>query len=296
MLSKEDFIGISIEINLYFQRIMKEHSFFMETALPPAAKTFIEDAKKFKLSFEQLLSETVNLAKGVISREAMESNAFVTPFTLQAEEVSTRLTGASLDTEITKSEYRLLEDSKRIHRDLDQALDDLNRRTYYSLKELIAYKKNLLNMQLDCKVYASLYPLIIIHITREAEYYLEILEALMNRRLPRRSLCDELNFWNNIMGEHAQLIDGLLDPTEKSLKETAANFVGRFDKLVDECLKASERQIIQRSFEATKEIRDFKRTGTEGLLKCSIRSIVIPLLADHVLREANFYLRMIIEK
>ena len=63
------------------------------------------------------------------------------PFTLQAEEVSTRLTGASLDTEITKSEYRLLEDSKRIHRDLDQALDDLNIRTYYSLKELIAYKR-----------------------------------------------------------------------------------------------------------------------------------------------------------
>ena len=37
----------------------------------------------------------------------MESNAFVTPFTLQAEEVSTRLTEQVLDTEITKSEYRL---------------------------------------------------------------------------------------------------------------------------------------------------------------------------------------------
>ncbi len=296
MLSKEDFIGISIEVNLYFQRIMKEHSFFMETALPPAAKTFIDDARKLKLSFEQLLSETVNLSKGVISKEAMESNAFVTPFTLKAEEVSSRLTGASLDNGITKSEYRLLEESKPSHKDLERALDDLNTRSYYSLKELIVYKKKLLNMQLNCKLFATLYPLIIIHITREAEYYHQTLEALMNRKLPERSVCEELNFWNKIMGEHAQFIDGLLDPTEESLKDTAADLAERFFRLIDECSRESDRQILHRSFKATRDIRDFKRTGTEELLRCNIKSIVAPLLADHVLREANFYLRMLMEK
>ena len=29
----------------------------------------------------------------------------------------------------------------------------------------------------------------------------------------------------------------------------------------------------------------FKRQGTEGILACKIRSIIIPLLGDHVLRK-----------
>jgi hypothetical protein len=41
------------------------------------------------------------------------------------------------------------------------------------------------------------------------------------------------------------------------------------------------------------KIRDFKAKGAEGLLTCKIRSIIIPLLADHVLREANHYLKLL---
>ena len=40
---------------------------------------------------------------------------------------------------------------------------------------------------------------------------------------------------------------------------------------------------------ATTKLRDFKAQATEGLLGCKIKSIILPLLADHVLREANHY-------
>ena len=40
-------------------------------------------------------------------------------------------------------------------------------------------------------------------------------------------------------------------------------------------------------------IREFKTAGTEGITDCKIRSIILPLLADHVLREANHYLRIL---
>jgi len=44
------------------------------------------------------------------------------------------------------------------------------------------------------------------------------------------------------------------------------------------------------SLAAMERLRAFKTAGTEGLLECKIKSIIIPLLADHVLREANHYL------
>ena len=48
--------------------------------------------------------------------------------------------------------------------------------------------------------------------------------------------------------------------------------------------------ITQDSIRETERLRDFKAAGTQGLLECKIQSIIIPLLGDHVLREANHYL------
>ena len=95
------------------------------------------------------------------------------------------------------------------------------------------------------------------------------------------------------MGEHAQFIDGMLDPTEKTLKRTAETSAKAFAKLVEECIRTVENQIVQRSFDSTEEIRKFKISSAEGLLNCRIKSIIPPLLADHVLREANHYLKLL---
>lgn len=43
----------------------------------------------------------------------------------------------------------------------------------------------------------------------------------------------------------------------------------------------------------TQKFRDFKRAGVEGIETCKIKSIILPLLADHVLREVNHYLRLL---
>lgn len=47
------------------------------------------------------------------------------------------------------------------------------------------------------------------------------------------------------------------------------------------------------SLALTKKFRDFKCAGVEGIEACQIRSIILPLLADHVLREANHYIRLL---
>lgn len=294
LLSIQEFIRVSIEVNIFFQRIMKEHLFFIETNLQPIEADYIKDAKFLKQSFEQLLSETVYYASGVISENAIRSNEIVTPYTLKAEEVNSILTGASLNTKITKSEYELADTTNYCNNEwLENIVYDINNRAYCLLEDVIAFQKQLLALSLECKIFITLYDEMLEHDTREAEYYLELLKSLQDRRIPRKTLCEELNFWNNIMSEHAQFIDGMLDPTERNLKETARTSAQRFEKLVQECIRIAEQKIVQNSLESTEEIRNFKRASTEGLLNCEIKSIIPPLLADHVLREANHYLRLL---
>ncbi len=51
--------------------------------------------------------------------------------------------------------------------------------------------------------------------------------------------------------------------------------------------------VTDRTMQKTKEYRDFKEAGTKVINECKIRSIILPLLADHVLRESNHYIRLL---
>ena len=47
------------------------------------------------------------------------------------------------------------------------------------------------------------------------------------------------------------------------------------------------------SLSETINFKDFKISGEEGILSCKIKSIIILLLADHVVREANHFIRIL---
>jgi hypothetical protein len=72
-------------------------------------------------------------------------------------------------------------------------------------------------------------------------------------------------------------------------------FGREFDELTVEAEQVSRHamdiaNVTANSLQETERLRDFKSAGTRGLLECRIQSIIIPLLGDHVLREANHYL------
>jgi hypothetical protein len=100
------------------------------------------------------------------------------------------------------------------------------------------------------------------------------------------------------MAEHAKFIRGLLDPTENDLINLANNFGNEFDQLTADAKAAMDAtapsgKLTDDSLKATENLRNFKAQGTQGILACQVRSIIIPLLGDHVLREANHYLRLL---
>lgn len=100
------------------------------------------------------------------------------------------------------------------------------------------------------------------------------------------------------MNEHALFIRGLFAPTEQELITTANNFGNEFNTLTREAQAAMNvttplAELTVEPLDATKRLRDFKATGTKGLIECRIRAIAYPLLGDHVLREANHYIRLL---
>lgn len=301
MFINRNFVRQSIDIHLFFARIMKEHSFFLQLGFTPRDIDFAQQADEFRMAFDELLRETICLSNGSVSPDVLKSGEILTPYTLEAEMLSSYLTGIPIPTDLTQAESMLsVQEMLGFNPLLERRVFMLNQKAIGLISALINFKKAILSRVLSCDMFTINYPLLIEHIRREAELYLQMVKRIQKGEkidLCKEALEQEL-FWDRIMAEHAKFIRGLLDPTEEELFNTANDLGKKFDRLIEETKAAMEKamspaKITEENLKATQEIRDFKAQGTRGLLECKIRSVIIPLLADHTLREANHYLRLL---
>lgn len=294
----KEYVILSLETHLFFGRIMKEHSLFLLAGFPAKETEFIQRADRFREEFENGLRKTVNLANGIVSQSVLNSGEIVTEFTQKAECQTRDLTGISIDMKITEAEEQLRAGNcMMVNRQIVSHIRMLNRQMFNSLNGLISFKEEILEKMTRCRLYTTNYPLLIEHILREAKLYRQnILELEKRGRISIPDVKELELFWNQIMMEHAQFIRGLLDPTECELIETANEFAKDYCHLLEEARKQDKKvmdALTEMTLQTTKQYQEFKTAGTEGITGCKIRSIILPLLADHVLREANHYLRML---
>ncbi|MBQ8803639.1 MAG: DUF2935 domain-containing protein [Tyzzerella sp.] len=326
-----DYVRISLETHLFFARIMKEHAMFLQAGFVQKDSEWIQKADYYRTEFEDLHRRTVEMSNRMISGSVLRSDEMVTDYTMDAENKTCELSGLPIDTRITSAQQELkCGRDFVVTREMMQRVYRLNEKAVSLLNGLIDFKERLLREVKECRMYTTNYPLLIDHIMREAKLYRDTVEGLMrNQRVNYRSLQNQEEFWNCIMMEHALFIRGLLDPCEEELIGTADDLARDFKELIEKARKQDYRantaytnntygnntcgnstyanntcgnncmtddysdRMTEMTLEKTKELRDFKAAGTRGLLNCQVKSIILPLLADHVLREANHYIRIL---
>jgi hypothetical protein len=252
-LSERMFIERSLTENKFWLRIMKEHALFLGEGMNKNDRDLIQQTDRFHHYFEQ-----------------QERRAHQTPQSVEAVR-------------------KLNEDSIQL---------------VYGFRN---FKRNLLILIINCKISGFNFPLLVDHIAREAEYFMGSLQKFNQGILEpiQDAIIHENVFWLRIMMEHSRFIASLLDQSERNLVNTARKFGDDFEVLLNQARdvesmlsrKKPTYPIIGKmnhdSETATEELRDFKRTGLELIRTCQIRNVINPLLADHVVREAEHFLFMI---
>lgn len=292
-MNERDYVQNSIALHLFFDRIMKEHSFFLEASFMEPNQNLKDIARNFQTNFSRILNKTITLANKMVSKELLDAKEIVTDKTLQAETMTTKLSGIPIDTDITNKELRLEPEAIKVNSLQLQEIERLNQNTLPIIQNLIRFKSEILEKVLMCQLYTTNYPLLITHILNEAKMYFELLSKLERREpFSKEYLYEQELFWNNIMKEHAEFIRGLLDPSETKLMMTADEFAEKYEMILKKYAK-NPYDLQRISLKETINFRDFKIAGEEGILNCNIKSIIIPLLSDHVVREANHFIRLL---
>jgi hypothetical protein len=280
---------------------MKEHIIFAAPALPPKNDDLTAKLIEMKGSFERLLDRTVDMSLGIVSPVALASGELVTNFTLPADEATKSLTGIPIDMSITKKQLGMRGDNNPGNiSPMVGKVSELNKEIIGLMNTALTGQENLLKDVLSCKAFSYIFPLMLDHVIREGHFYVMMLSRLEKRDeldSVRKMIEEELN-WNRIMHEHSEFIRGYLDPSEDKLIETADKFAKETEKLVAETETLQSQPanlpgVTRQSLSLVTSLRNFKLQGTAGILDCKIKSVIPPLLGDHVLREANHYLRLL---
>ena len=298
MVNDQRYVVLSLELHLYFLRIMKEHSLFLEAGFTAKDSGLANEAEQYKNEFEKLLSYAVSASNGILRPNVLNSGEIITDFTLSTEVKTQALTGIEINSTITSIESGLSSgQNPQISSHLVNYVNQLNTNAKTLLSGLISFKKRILGGVLSCNLFTMNYPLLIEHIIREAELYLSLITDLQNRvDIDSKDIRETELFWDQIMMEHSLFIRGLLDPSEEALVDGADQFADVFKDLMKETQTMTNmtvNSVTNKTLNQTVQLKNFKQAGTQGIDDCKIKSIILPLLADHVLREANHYIRIL---
>ncbi|MFD0695294.1 DUF2935 domain-containing protein [Paenibacillus sp. GCM10027628] len=250
-----EFVTRSLDEIRFWSRIMKEHSLFLKLGFRCEDTQLIQEANQFYSIFEQIEGK---------------SHSF---------------------TEVT--------DPEQIRR--------FNMEVHSAATHIWAFKRKVLGLIITCQLPgANNFPLLVDHTSREANYFRNRLEELNTGRLEPLpdAIIDENVFFLRIMADHAKFIGHLLDPSERQLVEQARNFSHDFDQLLFQAIDLSGMrpqsqthplldQFLDQNRVSVASLRDFKKTARDLIDACRIKSIIHPLLADHVFREAERFLSII---
>lgn len=249
------FVERSLNEILFWSRIMKEHSLFLRLGFRAEDTQLIQEANQFYKLFEQI-EQTAHL------------------YTTQTD---------------------------------PEQIRNFNSEVQLAATSIYMFKRKVLDLILTCKMPgANNFPLLVDHVSREANYFrkrlLELNEGRLNA-LPD-AIIKENVFFLRIMADHAKFIGHLLDPSERKLVDIARNFSNDFDQLLYqardlESMRPQSQtvplldQFLDQNRVSVSSLRDFKKTARDLIEQCKIKSIIHPLLADHVFREADRFLEII---
>lgn len=157
-----------------------------------------------------------------------------------------------------------------------------NRTTVELIRPFLDFKRRLRDAHVSGRIRTLVFPSFFDHTAREAERAVARLEKLAagNSSL---DFAEVVDFWSAAMSEHNEFIAHLLDPQEDELIGHALDSSAMFKGFRH--VNRERRLPIGEVVLATEEIIDFETVLQEGMNAGRIKSILNPMLVDHMRRE-----------
>lgn len=296
MLSDSKFIENSLISNLYYLRTLREFCARVQLSLPSNYKEYIDIAGKLAKQCEELGSKIMKYANRNIPSVALNSDIFVTPYTLRLEELTNKLFAYDINTDITKQELALEPGILKPNPEIIQALEEINQEALNIANEFIDFSSELSNNVNNQNAFCFYYNSLNTNTVYEMNVYILILERLINKdNLDPLYVIDYEYGFNKLMAGIATYIRGECDPIYVDVVNQANNFVNEYNNLVLEyeniiLSPENQKNMTDNSIELSKRFKLFVEDCLNKLLKKELYFSSPPITKDNALTDINFFI------
>lgn len=297
MLNDVQYIQDSIGVNLFYLRSIRDFCISIYLFLPANYTTYRINLTKIGLQAEELGRDFVNASNGKISEKLLNSNIFVTEYTLECEALVQRLFDVVLSLDITETEKNLKPGTLTYASpELINKFNDLNSKADKLLNEFIDLASEIYDSVVENNAFSYSYPSIIEFMLSEARVYEDELDRLNKKEKTDPSeIVNSEFYWNNTMKTISLFINRLVDPSDEIIVKESSEFINKFNEseyLYKKYVLNPENQLFltNREYSLVSNFKDFMSSVIGKLLSKKTYFIINAIFLDTMYTEINFFL------
>ncbi len=300
MLSDALYVQQSLINNLFYLKTLHKFCLNIQLSFFQNNESYIEVAEGMAKRYEELREKLIPIANNRLPKEIIESDSFVTNYSLDCELLTEKLFGIDINTNLTTEEMNLEPgNDENISQELLDQIHQLNEDAIELTRNFIDFCKYLLDNMKQSNIFSYLYPLIYTYMIEEASLYANDLYRIQQRDSADPTFVVNYEYWfSTSMKQACQFIIGLSDPEQTSIITNADNYRKIFAEQMKRYKEGNITPEIQQllneeSIEQLQGFISFLTKIIEGILDQTYYFIIAPIFFDNLLTEAYYFLYLL---
>lgn len=295
-MKSEQLVEKSLLENLYYLRTIREYCADIQASFFENNQEYITTAEDFAKKCEELGERVIAIANEKINNFAIESEIFVTEYTLECEKETERLFGIDINTDLTEKELSLTSGTvENPSQELVTEIQNINKDALVITKNFISFcqeiKEKLENSTLFSYAYPSFYDTII---ADSKNFQTELERLIRNEPLDPTSAIDYEILFNDYLKQCITFIRSWTDPIHLSIIEECDDLIRNFTLLINlyqntNLTPYNQQQLSAQSLKLVDLSRDFLSRLIKQVLASEVYCAVVPITLDNIYTGANFY-------
>ncbi len=300
MLSDALYVQQSLINNLFYLKTLHKFCLNIQLSFFQNNQSYIEVAEGMAKRYEELREKLIPIANHRLPKEIIESDSFVTNYSLDCELLTEKLFGIDINTNLTTEEINLEPGNEEtISQELLDQIHELNEDSLELTRNFIDFCKYLLDSMKENNIFSYLYPLIYTYMIEEASLYANDLYRIQQKDSADPTFVVNYEYWfSTSMKQACQFIIGLSDPEQISIITNADNYRKIFAEQMKRYKEGNITPEIQKllneeSIEQLQSFIAFLIKIIEGILDQTYYFIIAPIFFDNLLTEAYYFLYLL---
>lgn len=300
MLNDTLFMQQSLTNNLFYLRMLRDFSLNIELSFFENNQELINAARDFGKSAEELLEKNITLANNKLFKDILDSQIFISDYTLDSELLTEKLFDIDINTNLTEQVTNLTGNNQYVANEQDiEKVQPLNTSALDLVSEFIDFLEYILNTMKKNNLFSYSYPTFYEYILLDMNLFKSELERLIEKNGVGPTYILSLQVGKlDSMKKQTQFIQGLSDPNQTGIITQARNFEEEFNDLlaqykVSNLSPDTQKVLNEKALDVTERFQSFLSTIIERLLAEELYFITPPIFLNNLLMDINYFIYLL---